>query len=60
MAVGEHEVTAGTLSAAYEAGYRARLNGRSRRPEYEDPDEAFAWLAGWKAADEKIWRLWSG
>ena len=60
MAVGEHEVTAASLSAAYESGYRARLNGRPRRPVLDDPDEAFAWLAGWAAADEKIWDSWRG
>jgi ribosome modulation factor len=58
MAVGEHEVTAASLDSAYKDGYRARLGGRPKRTDYEDPDEAFAWFAGWAAADAKIWERW--
>jgi ribosome modulation factor len=58
MAVAEREVTAATLFAAYQSGYRARMGGRPRRPDCEDPDEAYAWVAGWRAADEKIFSRW--
>ena len=60
MSVGGREVTAESLYRAYRAGHRARFGGRARRPDCEDPDEAFAWLAGWTAADAEIYSLWRG
>ena len=56
--VGRGDVDAASLRAAYESGYRARMGGRPRRTTLTDPTEAHAWLAGWTAADRRIFAPW--
>jgi ribosome modulation factor len=53
-------VTSASLRAAYEAGRRARFGGRRAEPPPGDATEAHAWLAGWRAADSRIFASWPG